>query len=260
MTDHYAGAGPRWASGATLVYGPLARRLVAASPHPLTARRVLDVGAGTGVASAALAAVGARPVAVDLSHGMLAWQRRTRPPAAVGDVCALPLVADAVDDCVAAFILNHLTDPEAGLRELLRVTRPGGAILATVFGNESRSAARDRVDEVAAAAGWTAPPWYVELKSTATPVLGSAARMGDAAAVAGLTGVAVHEDRMDVGVTEARALVAYRFGQAQFTTWLDELGPDRTARVARDAEDAVGPTMEPYRPTVVLLAACVPAG
>jgi hypothetical protein len=43
--DHYAGAGRRWATGATLVYGPIATDL-AARPHPLAQRTVLDAGAG----------------------------------------------------------------------------------------------------------------------------------------------------------------------------------------------------------------------
>ena len=71
--DHYAGAGRRWALGATLVYGPIAAELVAMSPHPLAGRTVLDAGAGTGAASSALAARRARPVAMDLSFDMLAW-------------------------------------------------------------------------------------------------------------------------------------------------------------------------------------------
>ena len=77
--DHYAGASQRWAQGATLVYGPIACQLVARSFHPLSRRTVLDVGAGTGVASDALRLVGARPVAIDLSHDMLAYAAGARP-------------------------------------------------------------------------------------------------------------------------------------------------------------------------------------
>ena len=77
---------------------------------------------------------------------MLAWNARAGPPGAVADIRALPLADDSVDDVVAAFVLNHLTDPSAGLAELARVTRPGGTVLATVFASTSRSAARDRID------------------------------------------------------------------------------------------------------------------
>jgi ubiquinone/menaquinone biosynthesis C-methylase UbiE len=145
VVDHYAGAGRRWATGAALVYGPIARQLVGRSPHPLGGRLVLDAGAGTGVASAALAAEGAHPLAMDLSYDMLAYDPATRPPGVVADVRALPLPDDAVDDSVAAFVLNHLVHPEDGLAELVRVTRRNGALLACVYSNASRSEMRDLV-------------------------------------------------------------------------------------------------------------------
>ena len=88
---------------------------------------MLDAGAGTGAASRALAARRAKPIVMDLSFGMLAWDAAARPPGAVADIRALPLAAQSVDDAVAAFVLNHLTDPSAGLAELARVTRPGAA-------------------------------------------------------------------------------------------------------------------------------------
>ena len=78
--DHYARSGPRWALGAELVYRPIAGALVATCPHPLTGRIVLDVGAGTGAANAALRDAGAVTLAVDQSHPMLAWQAAARPP------------------------------------------------------------------------------------------------------------------------------------------------------------------------------------
>src|ERR1700694_1887127 len=112
--DAYAGAARGWAMGAELVYGPIAAQLLDLCPHRLTGRVVLDVGAGTGAASALLSEHGARPVAVDFSREMLAWTAAPRPPGAVADVTALPLAAKAVDDSVAAFVLNHLTDPGRG--------------------------------------------------------------------------------------------------------------------------------------------------
>ena len=125
MTDHYAGTAAGWARSVSRVYGPLARELVAASPVPLAGAVTLDLGAGTGLVSAALSAVGARPVALDRSPDMLRWRREERPPAAVADATRLPLRADAVQAAFAAFLLNHLPDPVPALRELARVTRPG---------------------------------------------------------------------------------------------------------------------------------------
>jgi SAM-dependent methyltransferase len=256
--DHYAGAARRWATGAALVYGPIARQIVALSPHPLAGRVVLDSGAGTGAASVALADLGARTLAIDFSREMMSWDSGGRPPAAVADIRALPLVTDAVDDAVAAFVLNHLVDPAAGLAELKRVTRPGGAILAGVFGNASRNRARDLIDDTARNEGWRVPGWYLELKAEATPILGTAAEMARSATEAGLRVAVVDEREVDVGVTEPEQLVDYRLGQAHFATWLTRIGPERTDEVRRHAIEAIRPIMCPYRPIVVFLAAVIP--
>ena len=156
-------------------------------------------------------------------------------------------------------MLNHLAAPAAGLAELARVTRPGGAVLAAVFSNASRSQARDRVDAVAQDAGWQVPDWYLELQATATPVLGTAAAMGAAARAAGLADIVVEERPVDVGVTEPEQLVSYRLGQPLFASWLDRIGPRRATDIARRAAEAIRPVMQPYRPIVVFLAATTTA-
>jgi ubiquinone/menaquinone biosynthesis C-methylase UbiE len=258
--DHYARSGERWALGAELVYGPIAAELVGSSPHPLAGRVVLDAGAGTGAASAALRRRRARPLAVDLSAGMLAWHAAARPPCAVADIRALPLGSGSVDDAVAAFVLNHLTDPEAGLAELARVTRPAGAVLAAVFGNDSHSDARDRIDAAALAAGWQVPDWYRQMKASATPILGTAAAMAAAARAAGLTAVHAEERQVDVGVTQPGQLVRYRLSNPIFAHWLDGIGAQRAQAFASRAEEAVGSAIAPFQPTVVFLRALVPGG
>jgi ubiquinone/menaquinone biosynthesis C-methylase UbiE len=255
--DHYAGAGRRWALGASLVYGPIAAELIAMSPNRLAGRRVLDAGAGTGAATAALAVAGAHPIAMDLSFDMLAWNAMSRPACAVADICALPLADGCVDDVVAAFVLNHLVDPGLGFGEMVRVTRPGGAVLAAVFSIASRSAARDQIDDVAAAAGWRPPGWYLDMKATAVPLLGSAVAMTSAAAIAGLIDPVVVERAVDVGITRPEQLVEYRFGQAQFAVWLDQIGPTGVEDVRARAIDVIRPVMQPYQPIVVFLAASV---
>jgi ubiquinone/menaquinone biosynthesis C-methylase UbiE len=102
--DRYARSGRRWALGAELVYGPIAAELVAMSPHPLAGRTVMNAGAGTGAASAALRARNAKVLAMDRSAGMLTWNAAARPPYAVADIRALPLAVGSVDDSVAAFV------------------------------------------------------------------------------------------------------------------------------------------------------------
>jgi SAM-dependent methyltransferase len=253
-TDHYRGAAAGWARGATLVYAPIAARLVARSPVSLVGAGVLDIGAGTGVSEAPLQAAGvARIVGVDLSFDMLAWDRAERPPALVGDVMHLPLAADAFDAAVASFVLNHLTDPVGGLAEVVRVVRPGGVVLATTYANSSRSENRDTVDDVARAHGWAPPSWYTDLKANATPLLGSDAAMRAAASGAGLVDVGVEEADVDVDVTDPRALVDYRFGQAQFAAWIAGQTPGAGASARAAAVDAIAGSMERYRPRVVFL-------
>lgn len=256
--DRYAGAAGRWAEGATIVYRPIAGQLLATTPHPLAGRVVLDTGAGTGVASTALADLGARPVAVDLSLDMLAWDARRRPPAAVADVTRLPLGDGSVDDTVAAFVYNHLTEPELALGEAARVTRPGGALLACVYANASRSEVRDAIDQAARAEGWHTPDWYIEIKQQATPLLGTAEDMARVAKQAGLVDVHVGERPVDVGVTQAEQLVDYRLGQAHFAGWFDLLDPHRAEEVRDRLVEAIRPIMVPYRPIVVFLSALIP--
>lgn len=257
--DHYAVSGARWARGAELVYRPIAEELVATAPHALRGHLVLDAGAGTGAATSALRRSGAQLLAIDLSPAMLAWNAADRPPCVAADVRALPLPTDGVDDAVAAFVLNHLADPAAGLAELGRVTRPGGAILAAVFARDSRSEARDRVDAAAAAAGWRPPAWYRAMKACAAATLGTAGEMAKAADAAGLACVQAMARQVDVGVTNPGQLVRYRFGHPAFAAWLDEIGPQRAATAAAEAVRAAGTAMEPYRPSVIFLRALVSA-
>lgn len=253
--DHYAGAARRWAEGASLVYGPIARQLIATSPHPLRRRVVLDVGAGTGLASTALVDAGAHPLATDLSLDMLAWQAGERPPAVVAEICSLPLRDRSVDDTVAAFVLNHLVEPDGGLAELVRVTRPGGAVLACVYSNANCSEVRDAIDQAAQCAGWQVPGWYAEIKQSAVPLLGTAEKMERVAKAAGLVDITVDERPVEVGITQPEQLVAYRLGQAHYSTWLDQLGPRRAEQVRSRLVDAIRTIMAPYRPIVIFLAA-----
>jgi demethylmenaquinone methyltransferase/2-methoxy-6-polyprenyl-1,4-benzoquinol methylase len=48
------------------------------------------------------------------------------------DVCDLPFADQAFDLVVSAYMLEHLVDPRAGLREMARVVRPGAALLVVV--------------------------------------------------------------------------------------------------------------------------------
>jgi SAM-dependent methyltransferase len=99
--------------------------------------RVLDVGCGPGVLTAPLVdRCGADHVAaVDPSASFTAAARDRFPGVDVRDATAesLPYDDDAFDLALAQLVVNFMPDPVAGLREMGRVTRPGGTVAASVW-------------------------------------------------------------------------------------------------------------------------------
>ena len=97
--------------------------------------KVLDLAAGTGTSSEPFAARGALVVPCDFSLGMLAVGKRARPalPFTAGDATRLPFADGTFDAVTISFGLRNVVDPLAGLREMRRVTRPGGRLVVCEF-------------------------------------------------------------------------------------------------------------------------------
>lgn len=100
---------------------------------------VLEVGVGSGVVARDVAVrVGPRGhvTGVDRSRVLLATARRRareeglarRMDFRLGDAAALPLRTGRFDCALAVTVLLHVARPQAMLRELVRVTRPGGVV------------------------------------------------------------------------------------------------------------------------------------
>jgi demethylmenaquinone methyltransferase/2-methoxy-6-polyprenyl-1,4-benzoquinol methylase len=111
------------------------RRQVLAAVDPRPGERVLDLAAGTGTSSEPFRRRGATVVPCDFSVGMLRVGKRALPhlPFVAGDGTRLPFADDTFDVVTISFGLRNVVDPDAGLRELLRVTRPGGRLVVCEF-------------------------------------------------------------------------------------------------------------------------------
>jgi demethylmenaquinone methyltransferase/2-methoxy-6-polyprenyl-1,4-benzoquinol methylase len=113
------------------------RRRTRESLRLLPGDRVLDLAAGTGVSTVELARSGAYAIACDFSVGMLragqAHKSRAAVPFVAGDALHLPFADASFDAVTISFGLRNVADPALALRELARVTRPGGRLAVCEF-------------------------------------------------------------------------------------------------------------------------------
>ena len=102
-----------------------------------TGQRVLDVGCGPGALTGELVRrVGGEAVAaVDPSESFVAAARARHPTVDVQLASAehLPFEDDIFDAALAQLVVHFMVDPVAGMREMARVTRPGGVVAVCVW-------------------------------------------------------------------------------------------------------------------------------
>ncbi|MCW2858189.1 MAG: ubiE 2 [Marmoricola sp.] len=117
------------------------RHQVINAVDPQPGELVLDLAAGTGTSSQPFRDRGADVVPCDFSVGMLRVGKQAKPhlPFVAGDGTKLPFGDDTFDAVTISFGLRNIVDPDAGLRELLRVTRPGGRIVVCEFSSPTWS-------------------------------------------------------------------------------------------------------------------------
>lgn len=118
-------------------YSPRLARAMCESAGVQPGQRALDVGCGSGALLAALADVlGAENVAgIDPSEPFVEATRARVPEAriVVGPAESLPFADGEFDATLSQLVVNFLADPEQGLREMTRVTRPGGVVAGCVW-------------------------------------------------------------------------------------------------------------------------------
>ena len=94
---------------------------------------VLDLAAGTAVSTVELGKSGAWCVACDFSVGMLTAGAQRRVPKVAGDATKLPFDNEVFDAVTISFGLRNVVDHVEGLREMARVTKPGGRLVVCEF-------------------------------------------------------------------------------------------------------------------------------
>ena len=105
---------------------------------------ILDLAAGTGSSTVPFGDAGAFAVPCDFSLGMLSEGRRRLPtlPFVAGDALHLPFADGTFDAVTMSFGLRNVVDTEGALREMWRVTRPGGRLVICEFSQPSHELLR----------------------------------------------------------------------------------------------------------------------
>lgn len=118
-------------------YSPRLARAMCEAARVRLGQCALDVGCGSGALVTALAAVlGAENVAgIDPSEPFVEATRARVPKARilVGSAESLPFADGEFDVTFSQLVVNFLADPEQGLREMARVTSPGGVVAGCVW-------------------------------------------------------------------------------------------------------------------------------
>src|SRR5262249_45005813 len=119
--------------------GPDPREVAFQAVAQVEPQLVLEVGPGRGeLAERIKLELGARVVAVDQSERMVELTEARGIEAIVGDVGHLPFRDGIFDVAVAAWMLYHVEDVDRAIRELRRVLRPDGRLVAVTNSADSQ--------------------------------------------------------------------------------------------------------------------------
>ena len=100
-------------------------------------RDVLEVGCGTGLILDRVARFARSARGIDLSGGMLAKAAQRGLSVAQASATELPIATASVDVAYSFKVLAHIPDIQGAMREMARVVRPGGWVLAEFYNARS---------------------------------------------------------------------------------------------------------------------------
>ncbi len=168
--------------------------------HRLTPRRIVDLGCGTGLASAGLKKrfTKAQVIGLDSSRAMLVQLRRRsgvlrRLRAVCADMSALPLADQSSELLFSNLAMQWCPDPVALFAEFRRVLIPGGMLLFSSFGPAS-------LKELRAA-------WAQADETAQTMEFVDILQVGDALMAAGFQEPVIDADRITVSYPDIDSLV-----------------------------------------------------
>ena len=90
--------------------------------------RVLDLASGTGDLCIPIQKLGHTAISVDLSYGMLSYDR-SGAPRTQADILRLPFPNSSIDAVICGFALRNLVDLSTFFVEIARVLKPGGRVV-----------------------------------------------------------------------------------------------------------------------------------
>lgn len=196
--------------------------------------RVLDVGCGPGALTEHLLSIGCEVAAIDPSAPFVEAARERFPNVEVLDGTAeeLPYETAAFDAALAELVVHFMTDPVTGLRQMARVTRPGGVVAACVWDG---------------ATGALAPFWdavHVIDPDAQDEALLSGAHQGHLTELFGDAGLKdVHEDAISVDVvhpTFEEWWEPYTYGVGPAGDYVGRLDVGRRADLEAVARERLG--------------------
>ena len=137
VAKHYDRTNGVLSMGNSLIWRIATVRAVA----PKAGEKILDIAAGTGTSSAALARTGADVTAADFSPGMIEVGRKKHPNITFveADAMALPFTDNEFDAVTISFGLRNIEDPKKALAEMYRVLKPNGRLVICEFSKPPRA-------------------------------------------------------------------------------------------------------------------------